>query len=159
MNGDGRTIEVCREFLQDRCKRSEGECRYAHPPSHIEVFNGRVTCCVDWLRVSRRLCCLDVRLCLLLDSNTLNPQDCIRLLYNLLRLYRFLIKMAPKRPSPKCLCKWQCPNGMYPYSYIHSFIQAISIAPLQVHYYSEVLPTKHEYCVRVSHRSATTNCE
>lgn len=50
MNGDGRTIEVCREFLQDRCKRSEGECRYAHPPSHIEVFNGRVTCCVDWLR-------------------------------------------------------------------------------------------------------------
>ena len=29
---------------------------------------------------------------------------------------------------------------------IHSFIQAISIAPLQVHY-SEALPTKHGYCV------------
>jgi len=26
---------------------------------------------------------------------------------------------------------------------IHSFIQAISIAPLQFHYYSEVLPTQH----------------
>ena len=35
-----------------------------------------------------------------------------------------------------------------------SFIQAISIAPLQVHYYSEVLPTQHEYCVGVSCRSA-----
>src|SRR6218665_3746253 len=28
----------------------------------------------------------------------------------------------------------------------HSFIQAISIAPLQVHYYSEALPTQHGYC-------------
>ena len=33
---------------------------------------------------------------------------------------------------------------------IHSFIQAISIAPLQVHYYSEALPTQHGYCVRAS---------
>jgi len=32
---------------------------------------------------------------------------------------------------------------------IHSFIQAISIAPFQVHYYSEVLPTQHGYCVGV----------
>jgi len=38
------------------------------------------------------------------------------------------------------------------------FIQAISIAPLKVHYYSEVLPTQHGYCVRVSRRSATGNC-
>jgi len=43
--------------------------------------------------------------------------------------------------------------------YIHSFIPAISIAPLQVHYYSEPLPTKHKYCVEVSHWSATGNCE
>src|SRR6218665_2328747 len=34
-------------------------------------------------------------------------------------------------------------------SFIHSFIQAISIAPLQVHYYSEVLPTQHGYGVGV----------
>jgi len=38
---------------------------------------------------------------------------------------------------------------------IHSFIQAISIAPLQVHCYSEALLTQNEYYVRVSHRSAT----
>ena len=31
----------------------------------------------------------------------------------------------------------------------HSFIQAIYIAPLQVHYYSEALPTQHGYCVGV----------
>src|SRR6218665_102764 len=30
--------------------------------------------------------------------------------------------------------------------------QAISIAPLQVHYYSEALPTQHGYCVGVSRR-------
>jgi len=40
-----------------------------------------------------------------------------------------------------------------------SFIQAISIVPLQVHYYLEVLPTQHRYCVRVSRQSATGNCE
>src|SRR6218665_2340929 len=39
-----------------------------------------------------------------------------------------------------------------------SFIQAISLAPLQVRYYSEVLPTQHGYCARVSHRGATGNC-
>ena len=38
---------------------------------------------------------------------------------------------------------------------IHSFIQATSIAPLQVHYYSEVLQTQHGYSVRVSCRSFT----
>jgi len=32
----------------------------------------------------------------------------------------------------------------------HSFIQAISIALLQVLYYSEALPTQHGYCVVVS---------
>src|SRR6218665_1124830 len=41
----------------------------------------------------------------------------------------------------------------------HSFIQTISIAPLQVHVYSEALPTKHGYCAGVSRRSATGNCE
>src|SRR6218665_2851447 len=32
----------------------------------------------------------------------------------------------------------------------HSFIHAISIVPLQVHYYSEAFPTQHGYCVGVS---------
>src|SRR6218665_277575 len=38
-------------------------------------------------------------------------------------------------------------------NFIHSFIAAISIAPLQVLYYSEALPTT-AYCVGVSRRSA-----
>jgi len=42
---------------------------------------------------------------------------------------------------------------------VHSFIQVISIAPLQVHYYSEALPTQHGYCVRVSRWSANDSCE
>jgi len=40
-----------------------------------------------------------------------------------------------------------------------SFIHAISIAPLQVHNYSEALLTQHGYCVRVSRPSITGNCE
>jgi len=43
--------------------------------------------------------------------------------------------------------------------FIHSFIQTISIAPLQDHFYSEALLTQHEYCAGVSRRSATCNCE
>jgi len=39
---------------------------------------------------------------------------------------------------------------------LHSSIQGISIAPLQVHYYSEVCPTQHEYCVGVWCQSATS---
>jgi len=42
---------------------------------------------------------------------------------------------------------------------IHSFIRAISIAPLQFRYYSEALPTQHGYCAGISSRSATCNCE
>src|SRR6218665_2172886 len=41
----------------------------------------------------------------------------------------------------------------------HSFIQTISITPLQVQFYSEALPTQHGYCAGVSRRSATGNCE
>ena len=29
---------------------------------------------------------------------------------------------------------------------MHSFIQAVSIVPLQVHFYSEAIPTQHGYC-------------
>jgi len=35
------------------------------------------------------------------------------------------------------------------HKFIHSFIQAISIMPLQAQYYSEALPTQNGYCVRV----------
>src|SRR6218665_1667341 len=40
-----------------------------------------------------------------------------------------------------------------PHHDIHSFIHSISIAPLQVHYYSEALPTQHEYCAGISRQS------
>ena len=46
-----RTVEVCRQFLQNRCDRSENKCRFAHPPPHCRVENGRVTCCVDHIKV------------------------------------------------------------------------------------------------------------
>ena len=42
---------------------------------------------------------------------------------------------------------------------VHSFIQAIFITLLQVHYYLEALPTQHEYCAGVSRRSAIGNSE
>jgi len=37
--------------------------------------------------------------------------------------------------------------------YLFLFIQAISVSPLQVHYYSEGLPTQHRHC-----RSFMLNC-
>jgi len=48
---------------------------------------------------------------------------------------------------------------MYISLFIHSFTPEISIAPLQVHNYSEALPTQHIYFIRFSHRSVTGNCE
>jgi len=42
---------------------------------------------------------------------------------------------------------------------VPSFIHTISIAPLQVHYYSVALQTQHGYCVGVTRRNATGNCE
>src|SRR6218665_2622535 len=60
--------------------------------------------------------------------------------------------MARENESQLCvLYKKQC--------MFNSFIHSISIAPLQVSYYSEVLPTQHGYCAGVSRRSATGNCE
>ena len=42
---------------------------------------------------------------------------------------------------------WTVPILIFYLFYL--FIQAISIAPLQVNYYSEALPTQHGYCVGV----------
>jgi len=49
----------------------------------------------------------------------------------------------------------QCATNMSPTHMLNSFIQAISIAPVQVHYYSEALPIQHRYCAGISRRSAT----
>lgn len=45
------TLEVCREHVRRRCTRSDDECRFAHPPPHVEVQNGRVVCCFDSIKV------------------------------------------------------------------------------------------------------------
>lgn len=44
------TLEVCREFARSKCSRTEDECKYAHPPTHVEIQNGRVTCCFDSIK-------------------------------------------------------------------------------------------------------------
>jgi len=65
-----------------------------------------------------------------------------------------------RRPAEVVLRRHVCPETIaIAFIYLFLFILAISIAPLQVHFYSEVLPTQHGYCVGVSHRSATGNCE
>src|SRR6218665_3173288 len=51
------------------------------------------------------------------------------------------------------------PQGSFGSDSNHSFNQAISVAPLPVQYYSEAFPTRQGYCVGVSRRSATGNCE
>jgi len=44
------TLEVCRDFMRDKCTRTEQHCKLAHPPPHMEVQNGRVTCCFDSIK-------------------------------------------------------------------------------------------------------------
>lgn len=44
-------LEVCREFQRGQCSRSDEECKFAHPPPHVDVQNGRVTACYDSIKV------------------------------------------------------------------------------------------------------------
>ncbi|KAI1285955.1 Muscleblind-like protein 2 [Halotydeus destructor] len=45
-------LEVCREFQRGSCKRQEQDCRYAHPPSHVQIDanDGLVTVCMDYIK-------------------------------------------------------------------------------------------------------------
>ncbi|KAG8199797.1 hypothetical protein JTE90_000890 [Oedothorax gibbosus] len=43
-------LEVCREFQRNKCSRSDTDCKFAHPPQHVEVQNGRVTACYDSIK-------------------------------------------------------------------------------------------------------------
>ncbi|RLN09500.1 zinc finger CCCH domain-containing protein 28-like [Panicum miliaceum] len=44
-------VEACRDFLCDRCTRSDLECRYAHPHHSVSVDReNKVTACADSLR-------------------------------------------------------------------------------------------------------------
>jgi len=53
-------LEVCREFKRGNCKRLDADCRYAHPPDHVQVDSndGLVTVCMDFIkgRCSRDTC-------------------------------------------------------------------------------------------------------
>jgi len=44
------TLEVCREYQRSKCSRSDHECKFAHPPAHVEVQNGRVVACFDSIK-------------------------------------------------------------------------------------------------------------
>lgn len=44
------TLEVCREYQRNKCTRTDTECKFAHPPPHVEVQNGRVTACFDSIK-------------------------------------------------------------------------------------------------------------
>jgi uncharacterized SAM-dependent methyltransferase len=43
-------LEICREFQRGQCIRTEQDCKYAHPPSNVEIQNGRVTACFDSIK-------------------------------------------------------------------------------------------------------------
>ncbi|GAU88209.1 hypothetical protein RvY_00950-2 [Ramazzottius varieornatus] len=43
-------LEVCREAQRNKCTRSDEECKFAHPPPHVEIQNGRVTACYDSIK-------------------------------------------------------------------------------------------------------------
>ena len=51
------TLEVCREYQRGKCTRSEQECKFAHPPTHVEVNSGKVIACFDSLKVCIYLLC------------------------------------------------------------------------------------------------------
>nr|CDS34419.1 muscleblind protein [Hymenolepis microstoma] len=44
------TLEVCRQYQRKMCSRDENECKFAHPPPHVDVQNGRVICCYDSIK-------------------------------------------------------------------------------------------------------------
>ena len=51
-SGKGRMdrLEVCREFSRGTCRRSETECRYAHPSEHVQITDNMVVVCMDSLK-------------------------------------------------------------------------------------------------------------
>lgn len=48
-------LEVCREYQRSKCSRPDTECKFAHPPSSVEIQNGRVVACYDSIKVSTLL--------------------------------------------------------------------------------------------------------
>ncbi|GFW67538.1 protein muscleblind [Trichonephila clavipes] len=48
-------LEVCREYQRNKCSRPDTECKFAHPPAHVEVQNGRVIACYDSIKIFEKL--------------------------------------------------------------------------------------------------------
>ncbi|VDO96036.1 unnamed protein product, partial [Schistosoma margrebowiei] len=73
------TLEVCRQYQRNQCSRDENECKFAHPPTHVDVQSGRVICCYDSIKVScpafksREWDCE----CTLLKSPTVGRHGCL----------------------------------------------------------------------------------
>lgn len=51
-------LEVCREFQRGQCSRTDLECKFSHPPPHVEIQNGRVTACYDSIKVCWFFTCI-----------------------------------------------------------------------------------------------------
>ena len=68
------------------------------------------------------------------------------------------LECSSKQTQKLCRCNYTF-VFIYIERRIHSFIHTISIAPFQVHYYSEALPTQNGYYAGISRRSATGNWE
>ncbi|KAH8867791.1 Muscleblind-like protein [Schistosoma japonicum] len=49
------TLEVCRQYQRNQCSRDENECKFAHPPTHVDVQSGRVICCYDSIKSSLQM--------------------------------------------------------------------------------------------------------
>ena len=44
-------LDVCPEFMLQSCLRNEEDCPLAHPSSSVNIVEGTVTCCFDFIKV------------------------------------------------------------------------------------------------------------
>lgn len=51
-------LNVCREFQNNSCSRTDDSCKNAHPAQNVEIINGKVMACYDSCkgRCSREIC-------------------------------------------------------------------------------------------------------
>lgn len=43
-------LDVCPEYISESCLRNEEDCPLAHPNSNINIVEGTVTCCFDFIK-------------------------------------------------------------------------------------------------------------
>jgi len=98
-------------------------------------------------------CCLHVRILFCVYETKILLLPWLRVAQALVQNIRDIITVWTIRDNWWHHVRFRC------YVIHSSCIQAISIAPLQAHYYSEALPTQHGICTGVSRRSSTGICE